>query len=67
MRKVMHLAFAEGDLLCVPAILELVAGFKCDKYMHLGAELTGTRGLGEFGKLYGLIKYPDADPAQARI
>ena len=62
----MHLAFAEGDLLCVLAILELVAGFKCDKYMHLGMELAGTRELGEFGKMYDLIKYPDAAPAQAK-
>ena len=61
MRKVMDLAFAEGNRLRVPVILETDAKSKCDKYVHLGMELAGTRDLGEFGKLYDLIKYPD-DP-----
>ena len=58
MRKVMELAFAEGDRLHVPVILETDARSKCDKYRHLGMELAGTRDLGAFGKLYDLIRYP---------
>lgn len=59
MRKVMDIAFAEGNRLGVPVILETDAKSKCDKYMHLGMELAGVRDIGEFGKLYDLIKYPD--------
>ena len=58
MRKVMDMAFAEGNRLRVPVILETDAQSKCDKYMHLGMELAGTRSFGEYGKLYDLIKYP---------
>ena len=66
MRKVMDIAFAEGDRLRVPVILETDARSKCDKYVHLGMELAGTRDLGEFGKMYDLVKYPDAVPAEAK-
>ena len=66
MRKVMDIAFAEGNRLHVPVILETDAKSKCDKYVHLGMELAGTRDLGEFGKMYDLIKYPDAVPAEAK-
>ena len=59
MRKVLDLAFAEGDRLDVPVILETDAKSKCDKYVHLGMELTGTHELGAFGKLYDLIRYPE--------
>ena len=59
MRKVLELAFAEGDRLGVPVILETDAKSKCDKYVHLGMELAGTHDLGAFGKLYDLIKYPE--------
>lgn len=59
MRKVLDIAFAEGNRLGVPVILETDAKSKCDKYVHLGMELAGTRDIGEFGKLYDLIKYPD--------
>ena len=58
MRKVLDLAFAEGDRLGVPVILETDAKSKCDKYVHLGMELAGTHDLSAFGKLYDLIKYP---------
>ena len=51
MRKVLNIAFAEGDRLGVPMILETDAKNKCDKYVHLGMELAGTRDLGMFGKL----------------
>ena len=43
MRKVLDIAFAEGDRLGVPMILETDAKNKCDKYVHLGMELAGTR------------------------
>ena len=58
MRKVMDIAFAEGDRLGVPVILETDAKSKCDKYVHLGMKLAGVRNIGEFGKLYDMIKYP---------
>ena len=59
MRKVMDLAFAEGNRLGVPVILDTDARSKRDKYVHLGMELAGTRRFGEHGVLYDLIKYPD--------
>lgn len=46
MRKVMDIAFAEGDRLHVPVILETDARSKCDKYVHLGMELAGVRDMG---------------------
>ena len=61
MRRVMDIAFAEGDRLGVPVILETDARSKCDKYVHLGMELVGIRNIGEFGRLYDLIKYPSAE------
>ena len=62
MRKVMDIAFAEGDRLGVPVILETDAKSKCDKYVHLGMDLAGTRRFGEHGVLYDLIRYPAAMP-----
>ena len=59
MRKVMDMAFEEGNRLQVPVILDTDAKTKCDKYMHLGMKLAGIRDFGEYGKLYDLIKYPD--------
>ena len=58
MRQVMDIAFSEGDRLGVPVILETDARSKCDKYIHLGMELAGVRDIGEFGKLYDLIRHP---------
>lgn len=58
MRQVMDMAFAEGKRLGVPVILDTDAKSKCDKYIHLGMELAGTRSFGEYGVLYDLIKYP---------
>ena len=60
MRQVMDIAFAEGDRLGVPVILETDAKSKCSKYIHLGMELVGVRDIGEFGKLYDLIRYPES-------
>lgn len=62
MRRVMDIAFAEGDRLGVPVILETDAKSKCDKYVHLGMEIAGTRRFGEQGVLYDLIRYPEAMP-----
>lgn len=59
MRKVMDIAFSEGNRLKVPVILETDAKSKCDKYVHLGMELAGERRFGYYGVLYDLIKYPD--------
>lgn len=58
MRRVMETAFAEGDRLQAPVILETDAKSKCDRYVHLGMELAGTRRFGEAGALYDLIRYP---------
>ena len=43
-----YIAFAEGDRLGMPVILETDAKSKCDKYVHLGMELAGVRDIGEF-------------------
>ena len=59
MRQVMDMAFIEGNRLGVPVILDTDAKSKCDKYIHLGMELAGTRRFGEYGVLYDLIKYPN--------
>ena len=58
MRKVLDIAFAEGDRLGLPVILDTDAKSKCDKYMHLGMQLAGTRRFGANGMLYDLIRYP---------
>lgn len=39
--------------------LDTDAKSKCDKYIHLGMDLAGTRHFGPHGVLYDLIKYPD--------
>ena len=54
----MDLAFAEGDRLGVPVVLETDAKSKCDKYVHLGMELAGTRDVGRYSTMYDLIRYP---------
>lgn len=58
MRKAMEMVFNEGNRLKVPIILDTDAKSKCDKYVHLGMELIGTRKFGKYGTLYDLIKYP---------
>ena len=60
MRKVLDAAFAEGNRLGIPVILDTDAKSKCDKYVYLGMELASTRSFGDNGALYDLIKYPDA-------
>ena len=67
MRKVMELAFLEGNRLGVPVLLTTDAGSKRDKYLHLGMKLAGTRDCGPYGVLYDLIKYPDVtEPIKVR-
>ena len=61
MRKIMEMAFAEGNRLGIPVILDTDAESKCEKYVHLGMELVGTRRFGDNGVLYDLIKYPDSE------
>ena len=63
MRKVMDIAFAEGDRLQIPVVLETDAKSKCDKYVHLGMQVERTHDMGDLGTLYDLIRYP-APPAQ---
>ncbi len=58
MRRVMDMAFTEGDRLGLPVILDTDARSKCEKYQHLGMELVGTRSFGDYGTLYDLIRYP---------
>lgn len=53
------MAFADGDRLGIPVILETDARSKCDKYLHLGMKLAGTRRFGTHGLLYDLIRYPE--------
>lgn len=61
MRRTMEPVFAESDRLGIPVILDTDAKSKCDKYLHLGMELAGTRRFGGHGVLYDLIRYPKAD------
>ena len=65
MRQIMEMAFAKGNELGVPVILDTDAKSKCEKYRHLGMELAGVRRFGENGVLYDLIKYPD--PAEIDV
>ena len=65
MRKVMDIAFAEGNRLGIPVVLDTDARSKCEKYMHLGMQLVGTRDIGTLGTLYDLVKYPDPKPDKA--
>ena len=64
MRKVLEMAFEDGNRLHVPVVLETDAKSKCDKYVHLGMTLDRTRDLGDLGKLYDLIKYPEKENAK---
>lgn len=66
MRAVMDMAFAEGNRLGVPVILDTDAKSKCDKYIHLGMKFAGTRRFGEYGVLYDLIKYPDRSDSEEK-
>ena len=53
-KHIQDIAFAEGNRLDLPVILDTDAKSKCEKYMHLGMELAGTRRFGEHGALYDL-------------
>jgi len=60
MRKVLELAFKEGNRLNLPVVLDTDCLSKCEMYIHLGMELAGTRRFSDYGVLYDLIKYPDS-------
>lgn len=60
MRQIMDMAFSEGKRRGIPVLLDTDEKTKCDKYCHLGMELSGKRSFGEQGVLYDLIKYPDS-------
>ena len=47
-----------SDRLGIPVVLDTDAKSKCDKYVHLGMKLYGTRDLGPGGTLYDLVRYP---------
>ena len=66
MRRVMEMAYAEGDRLGVPVILDTDAKSKCDKYEHLGMTLANTRRFGDDGVLYDLIRKPKKAGAAQR-
>ena len=66
MRKVMDLAFAEGDRLGIPVILDTDAQSKCEKYQHVVMQLAATRSFGEFGTMYDLIRYPKTEKEGAQ-
>ena len=66
MRKLMQMAFLEGNRLGVPVVLDTDAKSKCDRYLHLGMELAGTRRFGDCGVLYDLIKYPDSSESMQK-
>ena len=66
MRCIMDMAFSEGNRLGVPVILDTDAKSKCDKYLHLGMTLAGTRRFGAYGVLYDCIKYPDLSKSREK-
>ncbi len=66
MRRVMEMAYAEGDRLGVPVILDTDAKSKCDKYEHLGMTLANTRRFGGDGVLYDLVREPKKSGAAER-
>lgn len=59
MRKLMQMAFDEGNRLGVPVVLDTDCKSKCDRYIHLGMELYGSRRLKDGCVIYDLVKYPD--------
>ena len=58
MRNALELAFAEGNRLGLPVVLDTDVKLKSDKYRHLGMELAGIRTCKNGSKLYELIKNP---------
>ena len=58
MREPMEAAFAEGNRLGIPGILDTDAQSKCDKYTHPEMTLAGTRRFGEYGACTTLSNSP---------
>lgn len=59
LKQLMKLAFDEGNHLNVPVILDTDSQMKCENYKNIGMHLEQIRDLGEWGKNYDLIKYPN--------
>ena len=56
MRKVLNLAYAEGNRRNCPVVLDTDAVLKRDKYVHLGMKHIRTRKYADGAYLYDLIK-----------
>lgn len=67
MREPMEAAFAEGNRLGIPGILDTDAQSKCDKYTHPEMTLAGTRIFGEYGGLVRPCQIPRRDRRSARL
>ena len=59
MRRVMDIAFAEGNRLGIPVVLDTDAKSKCERDQHLGVELAAEVPFRDFGAMHHLIEYPD--------
>lgn len=59
MRKVMDIAFTEGNRLGIPVVLDTDAKSKNERYQHREMELAAEVPFGDFGVMYHLIEYPD--------
>ena len=59
MRKVMDIAFAEGNRLGIPVVLDTDAKSKSERYQHREMELAAEVPFGDFGAIYHLIESPD--------
>ena len=59
MRKLLDFAFQKGREENLPVVLDTDAKSKCDRYLHLGMELAGTRVCPNGVILYDLVKYPE--------
>ncbi len=59
LKQLLQLAFDEGEKLNVPVIIDTDSNVKCENYQQLGMNLQQVRDLGEWGKNYDLIKYPN--------
>lgn len=58
MRESMEAAFAEGNRLGIPGILDTDAQSKCDKYTHPEMTLAGTRNSANTGSYTTLSNSP---------
>ncbi len=59
LKQLLNLAFEEGKRLNVPVILDTDSEKKSEKYKNLGMQLEQVRDLGEWGKCFDFLKYPN--------